>query len=208
MLEVVSKGIICGLALALAVGPVFFTLIQASIEKGFVPAAFFATGVFIGDLFYILLVYFGFSQLIENENFKFWLGFGGSLVLILFGIFTLFKKPVVRKVVVQVEKVNHVKQMAQGFILNTLNPFVLIYWMGVISAASLEMQHNKVHLIVFFATTLTIVYSADLLKAFASHKIKKFITYNFLLWLNRISGSVLILFGVRIFYFFVMQVVS
>ena len=47
------KGLLFGMGLMLAMGPVFFTVVQTSLQRGFKTAAIVATGVMLSDVFYI-----------------------------------------------------------------------------------------------------------------------------------------------------------
>jgi len=48
-MEAVFNGVIYGLVLAVLVGPVFFTLIQTSIERGFKSGVYVAIGISLSD---------------------------------------------------------------------------------------------------------------------------------------------------------------
>ena len=61
-MEIVLNGIVSGIVLAFLIGPVFFTIIQTSIERGFWSGVFVAIGVSLSDAFYILVSYFGLTQ--------------------------------------------------------------------------------------------------------------------------------------------------
>jgi threonine/homoserine/homoserine lactone efflux protein len=52
----------------------------------------------------------------------------------------------------------------------------------------------------FFAGTLGTILATDLLKSWGAKKLRHYVTRQVILWLNRISGSVLLLFGVKILY--------
>ena len=58
-MEIVLNGIISGIVLAFLIGPVFFTIIQTSIERGFWSGVFVAIGVSFSDALYILVSYLG-----------------------------------------------------------------------------------------------------------------------------------------------------
>ena len=62
MFELVSKAIGLGIVLVFMIGPVFFSLIQTSIERGFEAGAMMAFGIAANDTTFILISYFGFSR--------------------------------------------------------------------------------------------------------------------------------------------------
>jgi threonine/homoserine/homoserine lactone efflux protein len=88
----------------------------------------------------------------------------------------------------------------KGFMMNTLNPFVLIFWLGLGVAGALHNGaiRSSREQALFFSMVIITVFGTDLLKAFLASRLKKLLTAQFLLWLNRISGIGLILFGIRL----------
>jgi threonine/homoserine/homoserine lactone efflux protein len=48
-MEIVINGIVSGIVLAFLIGPVFFTIIQTSIERGFTSGVLVAVGVSFSD---------------------------------------------------------------------------------------------------------------------------------------------------------------
>ena len=59
MINEYLNAVLLGLGLAFMIGPVFFTLIETSISKGFRAALVFDLGVILADLIFISLSYFG-----------------------------------------------------------------------------------------------------------------------------------------------------
>ncbi|TAE06791.1 MAG: LysE family translocator, partial [Bacteroidetes bacterium] len=76
MLEILLKGILSGLVLAMTIGPVFFALLRTSISRGFKSGAFLAIGIATSDAFIALGFYFGISQFFDftSASFQFWAG--------------------------------------------------------------------------------------------------------------------------------------
>ena len=54
-----------GFLLAFAVGPVFFTLIETSITKGFKAAVFFDLGAMVADIIFILIAFYSTSKIFQ-----------------------------------------------------------------------------------------------------------------------------------------------
>lgn len=199
MLEPIISGAILGFALAFLVGPVFFMILGTSIHNGFMQAAALATGVMLSDCVFILITGFGSASLFTSETFKHYSGLGGGLLLIVFGITTLLKKQQVnaQQLTDYPDSKFLRKYLFRGFIMNCLNPFVLIFWLGV--ATTLSVKHFSFnHTVTFYVTTMVVVLGTDLMKAFIANRLRKILTATFLIWLNRISGTALILYGIRI----------
>ncbi len=50
----------------------------------------------------------------------------------------------------------------------------------------------------FFTGTLGTILLTDLFKSYGAKKLRRYVTRTVILWLNRISGSVLLAFGIKI----------
>ncbi len=200
MFTSVLQGISLGLVLALMIGPVFFMLLNTSIKKGFKPAAYLALGVALSDLLFIGIAVFGSSRIEAFNNHEKIIGWAGGLLLITFGLFSILKPAKVspKDLVLPDDSKTMLIDTAKGFMLNSLNPFVLIFWIGVAGALHSGQIIEGRDQFLFFSAVVFTVFGTDLLKAFLASRLKKLLTARFLLWLNRISGAGLILFGIRL----------
>ena len=198
----VLNGILFGLLLCILIGPVFFALIQNSIEKGFWSGVFMAIGVALSDAFYIFITYFGISQLVESDNFKMWLGGIGGLIMLVFGLVNLFKPRPKSGVVKTVQgRKDGLKQLLKGFFLNGVNPFVLFFWIGIVSKVSIDFEYSSNQATGFFVALVLTVFTVDVLKAHFATKLREIVTARFMLIMNRIVGVALILFALRLLNF-------
>ena len=86
------------------------------------------------------------------------------------------------------------KIFASGFIINTLNPGVIIFWLG--NATVLSINHTFKQRIIIFSVCLLVNMSADVGKVMMAGKLGKRLTLHNLSIINKISGLILIGFGV------------
>ena len=200
-MDILIKGVSFGLVLAVMVGPVFFTLIQTSLEKGYWSGVFVALGISLSDVFYICVAYFGVAQLAKDPAFQANLAHVGGIIFVVFGVFSLFKKT--KKTVANPQKGtgNYLKCVLKGFLVNGLSPFVLIFWVGAVSIASVEYHFSDNGLLIFFAITVGTVFLTDVSKAYLADKLRTLITPRFLRIMNIVVGIVLIAFGSRLFFY-------
>lgn len=198
----IANGFLFGLLLCVLIGPVFFALIQNSIEKGFWSGVFMAIGVALSDFFYILITYFGISQLVDSESFKMWLGGVGGLIMLGFGII-YFLKPVPKTGLRQMEegKTNRFRQVLKGFFLNGINPFVLFFWISIVSKISIDFEYSNNQALGFFVALVMTVFIVDVLKSHFATKLREIVTARFMKIMNRIVGLALILFALRLLNF-------
>ena len=198
---IVLNGIKFGLILALLVGPVFFTIIQTSVERGFWNGVLVSLGVSLSDIVYVLICYLGMAQVLENGEFRMFLGYSGGTILILFGLYHLFIKS--RKsrhfdAKAPIEK-GLFRYVLKGFVINGLSPMVPIFWIGVVSIASLDLGYTSgLNYSIFFISLLATVLFTDVVKAYLANKLRSLVTRRFMTIMNVTLGILLIVFGSRL----------
>lgn len=203
-MEIILNGVISGIVLAFLIGPVFFTILQTSIERGFTSGALVAVGVSISDAFYITLTYLGVYQLFDRGGFREYLAYFGGIVLLVFGAYYLFikSKKLARVAAQEVRTDNSWKLVAKGFIINGLSPMVLIFWLGTVGIATTKFGYTTPQKAVpYFASIVGTVLLTDLLKAKLADKLRRLLTPPNIKRLNLVLGLVLVVFGIRLIYY-------
>ena len=194
------QGIQFGIVLAFLIGPVFFTIMQTSIEKGFFYGVMVAIGVSFSDVIYVSICYLGLINLIDDPRNHVYMASLGGGVLTLFGLYHVFIKG--RSKSIAWSKVNGngaFRYIIKGFIINGFSPTVLFFWVGTISLVSLDFGYKEgPDFYIFFGSVLATVFLTDVLKAFLSDKLRNFITARFIRITNIVLGVVLIVFGLRL----------
>lgn len=200
-MDIILNGVVSGILLAFLIGPVFFTIMQTSIERGFTSGALVAVGVSLSDAFYITLIYLGVYQLFDHGNFREYLGYFGGMVLLLFGAYYLFVKS--RKVLryghVRGQLNNPWRLVGKGFIINGLSPMVFLFWLGAVGVATTKFGYTiPQKAIPYFACIVSTVFLTDVLKAKLADRLRLLLTEKFIRNLNIILGIALLLFGGRL----------
>ena len=174
VLEAILKGLAMGLLLVISVGPVIFTIIKQSINNGKEGGFSFVIGVWVSDFLLVILSNV-FSELVTRLlDFKKPIGITGSFFLIAMGVYYLFFK----KVPLHPEDVSlpplkasdHAKIAIQGFLLNTLNPAVIAFWLT--AATAIAVTHTVKERIIIFTTTLIINMSCRCGKSKTGRQVK------------------------------------
>jgi len=202
MLSALINGILLGFALAFLIGPAFFSLIQTSIKHGFRVGVSFAFGVFLSDLTWILLTYFGVSSFVSDSNSRVILiTITGGIVIIILGVITILKSNKIKvnydeTDLPQISGKHYYLYILKGFTLNILNPSVVIYWLMLTSVASTHYSDSKINTFIFLMSIPLTVLITDIVKSFLANKLKNKLTDKNIILVNRIVGGVLIVFGV------------
>lgn len=202
-MEVILNGVISGIVLAFLIGPVFFTILQTSIERGFGSGALVAVGVTLSDAFYISVAYMGIYQFFEQGSFQEYLAYFGGIVLLIFGAYYLFvkSKRLSQFDPEQIRANNPWRLVGKGFIINGLSPMVLIFWLGTVGLATTKLGYSTPHkAIPFFASIVSTVFVTDIIKAKLADKLRRLLTPLFIRRLNLVLGFVLLAFGMRLIY--------
>ena len=194
------QGMAFGLVLAALVGPVFFALLRVSAEKGFTYGAFVALGVVFSDAIYVAIAYTGSSLLLDSPWFEKGFGLAGGILIIGFGVSALLKSRREIKAEEEIKTIRLRKRqfILQGFLMNSLNPFVFFFWLGAVGMVNLRDAYTQTDVRLFFAGTLVVVFLTDLSKAYVAHSLRRWLKPAFMVWLNRISGLGLIGFGISL----------
>lgn len=189
-----------GFLLAFAVGPVFFTLIETAITKGFRAALFFDLGSLTADIFFILIAFFSTNKVLEKvKNDPGLLIFGG-VILIAYGVISYIRTSksffkIAREHFAINTKKNFGGLFLKGFLLNFVNFGVLIGWIGtLIMANALTTTDNGVFL--FILTVLITFFSIDLLKILLSKRLKRKLTPRFIFKTRQWVSILILIFGV------------
>jgi len=196
----IYEGMILGFTLAIffGFGPALFALIQTSIHRGLWSGFLLAFGIFLSDVALVALCFLGAINIMTKPENHLVFGIISGIILILFGFFTYRKKVELADPDSENEasKPGPITYILKGFFLNIANPFVWIFWMGIVVGITANYEGQVQDVILFFSASLLTVLATDLLKCFGSYKIKRFLTVKLIQWVNRIAGIGLALFGV------------
>lgn len=199
-MQTIFEGIILGLTLSVffGFGPALVAMIQTSILRGFWAAVLLAFGVFLSDAALVALGFLGAVQIFESN--KTVLGIVGGIILIIFGIVTYRRRAAIdvnrQSQELKQQSPFFLTYILKGFIINFTNPFIWIFWMGIVVGFTANYEGDVFLLVSFFASTLGTVFMIDVLKIFSAFKIKRYIQSHNLIWINRIAGIGLVIFGI------------
>jgi len=202
MIDALLKGFALSLLLIFSVGPLVFTVIKQSVINGRDGGLSFIGGVFLSDLLMVILSN-AFSELVTNLlDFKKTIGMAGSFFLIAMGVYYLFFKKIQLRnednSLIKVSAGTHARLALAGFLINTLNPGVIAFWLT--TTTTIAISNTVKERIVIFVTCILFNLAADVAKVILAGKLSKKLNQKNLTLINRISGSLLILFGIMLLF--------
>lgn len=201
MIEALLKGLALGCILALSVGPVIFTIIKQSLNNGKEGGFSFVAGVWISD---IVLVFISnaFSEWVTKLlEYKKLIGYVGSFFLIGMGVYYVFFKKINLKKDSEGKQLRFRKRdvlqiATSGFLINTLNPSVILFWL--INATAFAITHSFQQRMIIFGTCLALNILADIAKVLLAGKLRSRLTIHNISIINKVSGTILIGFGLAL----------
>jgi threonine/homoserine/homoserine lactone efflux protein len=202
MWQAIISGLTLGCILALSVGPVIFTVIKQSLNNGHTGGLAFVTGVWLSDIV-LVVVSNAFSSFVTGlMAYKNIIGYLGSTFLVGVGIYYLFFKKVTLRTdadgnALKFRKLDMLKILSSGFLLNTLNPSIFLFWLGTASAFSKYSFNQR---LLIFSVCLAVNIAADILKVMLAGKLRNKLTLHNISLINKVSGVILVGFGIALFY--------
>ncbi len=202
-MNLIWQGFVLGIGLSILVGPMMFIFLQIGIERGFRAGLAAGLGVWISDFSYIVAVYFGISyirQIIAWDGFEFWLGSIGGIIIMIIGLTTLLSRAPQKSQQGKIDTTNnsYFSLFTKGFVVNTFNPFPLIFWSGVMTSFSAKYSGAGAAALLFGSILLTVIFT-DMLKILLAKRLQKILTDRNVYYLRRGSGIILLVLGLGLF---------
>ena len=194
--------IFLGIILAFTIGPVFFTILEISVSKGFRAAVFFNIGVVFSEIVFFAIAYASTSSLLESiqEN-PSWKILGGVLLsfyagITLLGIYQNKTEEGLYSVDPGYESPNLIKNMVRGFLLNIINFAVLVFWILIVANYGPGFQDTEYKMFLFFLTIVGTYFSIDLGKIYLAQQLKSSLTRAVITKIKIVVNSVILIIGV------------
>lgn len=201
MSDAVLQGIVMGLILSTFCGPIFFMLINTGITSSVKSVFYLAFGAFLSDLIIILLLLYVAMNAIAESKYLEALYYAGGSILVYFGIRNLLSTPVMQEQTESVSQKELNKIFLKGFMINSFNPNIFFFWFGTMMLAFNTYHNDKDLVLTHFVSGLSVSFCTDFLKGFSAFYLKKFVTPFVLKSLNKLSGIIIIGFGLKLIFF-------
>lgn len=202
MVSILLNGFLTGLLLQIAIGPVFFFILNISLQRTLTDGLIAVIAVTLVDYIFIILAVLGVGKVLERPKTKFMLGVISSIVLVLFGIVMVLSiKPTsVANIAAGPIASNYMSSFMSTVLLTVSSPLTIVFWTSLFAAKAIENRYDKNQLIFFgmaagASTFVFLGFSVSLFSIFRSS-----IPTTLLILLNTAVGSLLIIYGlIRLF---------
>ncbi len=148
-MKTLLNGLLTGLFLQLAIGPIFFFILSIAVESDLVVAWAGVFGVVLADYIYVALSILGIAKLIDHPKVKRAFGLVSALVIALFGAYLLWGA--IRGA--QGAAVSGDRTIASAFLSSFLltisSPLTLFFWSSIFAVKAIEKDYDKREITIF-----------------------------------------------------------
>ncbi|MFN4914705.1 MAG: LysE family translocator [Sphingomonadales bacterium] len=202
----ILKGIGQGFLISiLSFGPSFFTLINSGIKGGKAEGMRVALGIFLSEFIMALICFFGLSRFFILPEFQLGFSFFAAAAISYIGIRGFYKKyqQFLRSIEQPAAKS---KSFFKGFILNLINPFVLLLWVGLLAIVSVYYDKTdpnyEISILINLISILFTLFLLDLGKVYLSDFLGRKLSRRVYYYINKYFGLILLIIGIYFFYHF------
>ena len=198
-MSIIIEGIILGLSVAAPIGPTNIEMIRRGLKNGFLACIFFASGVEIALIIYLIAIFAGLSFLTRVELFNIILSLFGIIVLFYLGYISI-RDFLHRKTFNPDDTAKEKNHFVSGIILTIGNPAVLLFWSGIIGA-NMAAKESSIHNSLLVSSGILIgVTIWFLFLSSIIYKGREYITPRIFGFISGLAGLILIGFGIMFGY--------
>jgi threonine/homoserine/homoserine lactone efflux protein len=153
-MKIFINGLMTGLLLQLAIGPVFFFIINLTLQRTIFDGLIAVLAVTIVDYFYITLAIFGVGKVLDKKKVKRTFGIISSIVLIIFG--GIIIKDVIGSdfsTELDTNAPDLLTSFTSVFVLTISSPLTIVFFTSLFAAKAVEYNYTKQELVIFGLST-------------------------------------------------------
>lgn len=197
-LEIIQS-ILLGVSLAAPLGPSSLAVIQSGLRRGFLRAFLTGVGVTLGDATYLLVVFFGLSNLMSIPVLRVILWALGAAILVYLGIRSI---RTASEGVVQLDGATVSlgrNPVLLGYLINISNPVAIVWWVGVFGSllGASASDARGLGALLSGATILIGILLWHSTISGLSHWGRRFLNARSAAIVSYAAGAALVLFGMR-----------
>ena len=202
-LQIALQSFIIGFSIAAPVGPIGILCIRRTLAEGRLAGFVSGLGAATADAFYGAIAAFGLtfiSAFLINQSF--WLRLIGGIFLLFLGVKTFLTTPSVENSSLSSpdRKNNLLNNYGTTFILTITNPLTILSFAAIFAGFGIGSNISADYLAALIMVAGIFIGSCTwwfILSGFTA-LFRRTISENSMLWINRISGTIIFIFGVLV----------
>jgi threonine/homoserine/homoserine lactone efflux protein len=194
--KIFGNGLMTGLFLQFAIGPVFFYIVNLTLQRSIYDGLVAVLAVTLVDYFYITLSIVGVGKLLEKKEINKVFGIVSSLVLVAFGVWIIYG---ISNSVASTTRINSISLIASFlsvFFLTISSPMTIVFFTGIFTAKAVEYNYAKKELWIFGLAVGSATFLFMGLSVIIFSLLRQTVPMALIQLLNLIVGVVLVGYGV------------
>lgn len=192
-----GEGFVTGLILTMMLGPVTMIILRYGLQVNRMAGLWAAAGTWVSDLVYIWLTYWMTHTLkawSERPDIRLSIYLAGGFGLLVMGLLMLRSRKLTSGEVSVNVKSGYVGAFIGGFLINTLSPFTLFFWLG----AAVFVQLQPAHPMWYYAGVMSALAIGDFSKAWLAPKLTYWLKGHHIYWIQMAAGVLIACTGIYV----------
>lgn len=198
-LTLFGEGLLTGLLLTMMLGPVTMMILRWGIQSNRMAGLWAAAGTWISDFAFIGVTYSltaSVERWSKDSRNQFWIYLVGGLGLIIIGFVLMRVRREILRDELKSKKSKYANAFASGFLVNSLSPFTLFFWVG----AAVFVRIQSANAFYYYAGLMATLAAGDFTKAWLAPKLGSWLNAKYVYWVQVIAGAVIVLTGAYIIF--------
>ena len=190
-----GEGFLTGLTLTIMLGPVTMIILKYSVQVDRVAGVWAATGTWVSDVIFILITFLltaSISQWSENPTIRFWLYVISGFGLLVMGLMMIRTKKDHVLTGNEEKQTGYKRAFFGGFVVNTLSPVTLFFWLGVAIFLHLQTENPAW----YYSGVMISLALGDFTKAWLAPKLTLGIKGKYVYWIQIVAGILIAVSGI------------
>ncbi len=199
IVDLVLKGMLIGMVASAPMGPVGILCVQRTLNKGRWYGMVTGVGAAISDIIYAGITGFGMAfvmDFINNDRNRFYLQIIGSVMLLIFGIYTWRSDPTKNMHQSGKKRNSYWSNMWTAFLVTFSNPLIVFLFMGLFAQFAFVIPHRPVEMLVGFASIVAGALLWWYGLTWLVDKARKIFDESGIRIINQIIGAVVVIFSI------------
>jgi len=192
-----GEGLLTGLMLTLMLGPVTMVILRYGLQVNRVAGAWAAAGTWVSDFVFISFTYWMTTAIdtwTRQPDSRLTIYLAGGTGLLGMGLLMLRVRKKPKDEVAAPKNAGYVQAFVTGFVVNSMSPFTLFFWLG----AALFVRLQPEHPIWYYVGLMTSLAIGDFTKAWLAPKLTLWLKHNHVYWIQIISGILIACTGLYV----------
>lgn len=192
-----GEGLLTGLMLTLMLGPVTMVILRYGLQVNRVAGAWAAAGTWVSDFVFISFTYWMTTAIdtwTRQPDSRLTIYLAGGTGLLGMGLLMLRVRKKPKDEVAAPKNAGYVQAFVTGFVVNSMSPFTLFFWLG----AALFVRLQPEHPIWYYIGLMTSLAIGDFTKAWLAPKLTLWLKHNHVYWIQIISGILIACTGLYV----------